>query len=57
VTICSILFLAIVLLSHQLMRILGRRGLIATERLMGMLLTAIAVQMFLTGVVNFIHST
>lgn len=33
-----------------LKRILGRRGLIAMERLMGMLLIAIAVQMLLEGV-------
>jgi len=34
--------------------VLGKRGLIATERLMGMLLVAIAVQMFLEGVTEFI---
>ena len=34
--------------------VLGKRGLIATERLMGMLLVAIAVQMFLEGVSEFI---
>lgn len=34
--------------------LLGKRGLIATERLMGMLLVAIAVQMFLEGVAEFI---
>jgi len=35
-------------------KVLGKRGLIATERLMGMLLVAIAVQMFLEGVTEFI---
>jgi MarC family membrane protein len=34
--------------------ILGRRGLTAIERLMGMLLTAVAVQMSLTGVAAFL---
>ena len=33
---------------------LGKRGLIAVERLMGMLLVAIAVQMFLEGVSEFL---
>ena len=41
---------AIVLLSSgQLRRVLGRRGLMAVERLMGMLLVALAVQMFMDG--------
>lgn len=35
-------------------RVLGKRGLIATERLMGMLLVAISVQMFLEGVSQFL---
>lgn len=34
-------------------RLLGRRGLIALERLMGMLLTTVAVQMFLQGFHQF----
>lgn len=34
-------------------RILGRRGLTAMERLMGMLLTTVAVQMFLQGIQQF----
>jgi small neutral amino acid transporter SnatA (MarC family) len=29
--------------------VLGRRGLVAIERLMGMVLTALAVEMFLRG--------
>jgi small neutral amino acid transporter SnatA (MarC family) len=32
---------------------LGARGLIAVERLMGMILVAIAIQMFLSGVEIF----
>ncbi len=44
----------ILLAAPQLKRLLGQRGLIATERLMGMLLVAIAVQMFLEGVTQFI---
>jgi multiple antibiotic resistance protein len=33
----------------RIVNLLGRRGLIAIERLMGMILVAIAIQMFLTG--------
>ena len=40
----------ILLLASNLRRILKQRGLIAMERLMGMILTAIAVQMLLTGI-------
>ncbi len=46
---------AIILLAAPLLkRLLGQRGLIATERLMGMLLVAISVQMFLEGVSQFL---
>jgi len=38
----------------DLSRLLGKRGLTALERLMGMLLTAIAVQMFLNGLAQFL---
>jgi MarC family membrane protein len=41
---------AILLLSGKLSELLGSRGLIALERLMGMLLLTVAVQMFLTGI-------
>lgn len=44
----------ILLAAPMLKRLLGQRGLIATERLMGMLLVAIAVQMFLEGVGQFL---
>lgn len=46
---------AVILAAAPLIRkMLGKRGLIATERLMGMLLVAIAVQMFLEGVTEFL---
>ncbi len=40
--------------SPLLLRLLGRRGLVAIERLMGMLLVAMAVQMFLDGVAAYL---
>lgn len=45
--------LAILLLAATLSRLLGQRVLVAFERLMGMLLTAVAVQMFMAGVREF----
>lgn len=44
---------AILLSSTWLKRILGKRGLVAMERLMGMLLVAISVQMFLDGIMAY----
>lgn len=41
---------AILLVGSRLRHLLGQKGLIAMERLMGMVLVAVAVQMFLTGV-------
>jgi multiple antibiotic resistance protein len=45
----SIASTLVLLFSNQLRKILGQKGLIAMERLMGMILTTIAVQMFLSG--------
>jgi multiple antibiotic resistance protein len=45
----------VILLSSTLLyRLLKQRGLIAMERLMGMLLVMLAVQMFMNGVANFL---
>lgn len=46
----AVVFTFVMLCSRYLMKILGERGLIALERLMGMILTALSVQMFLTGI-------
>ncbi|MBS3745393.1 MAG: YhgN family NAAT transporter [Wenzhouxiangellaceae bacterium] len=46
---------AIILAAAPLIKhMLGKRGLIAVERLMGMLLVAISVQMFLEGITEFL---
>jgi multiple antibiotic resistance protein len=50
VTIAWTVTVAILLSSTFLYRVLGERGLIAMERLMGMLLVMVAVQMLLDGV-------
>lgn len=46
---------ALLMMSPLLLRALGNRGLIAMERLMGMILVIIAVQMFFDGVREFLH--
>lgn len=44
----------ILIMCTELERILGERGVIAIERLMGMILTAIAVEMTLNGITTFL---
>ena len=45
----------ILLFGARLSRVMGRRGLMAMERLMGLILVTIAVQMMLTGVADFLR--
>jgi multiple antibiotic resistance protein len=44
----------ILLSSTYLNKIMGRRGILACERLMGLVLTMIAIQMFLEGLGQFL---
>ncbi|HEU4486921.1 MAG TPA: YhgN family NAAT transporter [Povalibacter sp.] len=55
-TIAWALTAVILLAAPYLYRILGQRGLIALERLMGMLLVMISVQMLMDGVSHFLRS-
>jgi multiple antibiotic resistance protein len=55
VTIAWALSGAILLSSTFLYRIMGERGLIAMERLMGMLLVMVAVQMLMNGIDDFMR--
>ncbi|MGD0664800.1 MAG: MarC family protein [Rhabdochlamydiaceae bacterium] len=48
-----VLTTAILLSSAFLNKILGKRGIIACERLMGLILTMMSVQMFLQGIAQF----
>jgi MarC family membrane protein len=50
VTLAWLVSAAIIAGGSALSRLVGRKGLVAMERLMGMVLVAIAVQMFLDGV-------
>jgi small neutral amino acid transporter SnatA (MarC family) len=43
-------------MSSALAKRLGKRVLIAIERLMGMLLVALAIQMLMTGIRQFLES-
>ena len=47
--------LVILLASSSIKNFLGWRGIMAMERLMGLILTLIAVQMFLSGISSFVH--
>ena len=48
---------AVILFSAtSLYKILGQRVLVAVERLMGMLLVAISVQMLMDGVATYLHA-
>jgi multiple antibiotic resistance protein len=58
ITITAIVFAwaisTIILLSSTFLnKILGRRGILATERLMGLILTMMSIQMFLEGISQF----
>lgn len=55
VTIAWALSAVILLSSTALYRVLRQRGLIAMERLMGMVLVMVAVQMFMNGVSQFLR--
>jgi len=46
----------VLLLGERLAGRLGQRGLVALERVMGMLMVAISVQMFLSGLTDYITS-
>ncbi len=46
---------ALLMCAPLLLKALGNRGLTAMERLMGMILVVIAVQMFFDGVATFLH--
>jgi multiple antibiotic resistance protein len=47
---------SIIFMGTGLRRFLGKRGLVAIERLMGMILITIAVQMLMTGIAKFLTS-
>ncbi|HVO90362.1 MAG TPA: MarC family protein [Casimicrobiaceae bacterium] len=54
-TLAMIVTLVVLLASHRIEAVLGPRGVQAIVRLMGLVLTAVAVQMLLNGVRTFVH--
>ncbi len=54
ITIACIASGIILFFASVLSRYLGKRGIIALERLMGLILVTISVQMFMTGITNFL---
>ena len=51
----SALTLALLLAAERIVRLVGGRGLAALDRLMGLILTAIAVEMLLKGIESFVR--
>jgi len=47
--------LALLLFAEKISKLVGARGLLAFERLMGLILTAVAVEMLLRGIEAFVH--
>jgi MarC family membrane protein len=54
-TIAMAITLAVLVFAERLSKWIGDRGLLAFERLMGLILTAIAVEMLLQGVQSFVQ--
>lgn len=52
----ALVWLAVLLSAQYLQRVLGARVMMAFERLMGLILTAIAIEMLLDGIRAYIES-
>ena len=50
----TILLILVMISAQAISRWIGKRGMIAMERLMGLVLTAIAVEMLLAGIERFV---
>lgn len=54
-TVAMTITLALLVFAERVSKLAGKRGLLALERLMGLLLTAIAVEMLLRGIEAFVR--
>lgn len=54
-TVAMVITLAILVFAERLSKLIGERGVLAAERLMGLILTAIAVEMLLQGIESFVR--
>jgi MarC family membrane protein len=55
VTVAMLVTLAFLVLAERISKLASERGLVAFERLMGLILTAIAVEMLLRGIETFVR--
>jgi MarC family membrane protein len=55
VTVAMLVTLALLIFAERVAKMVGERGLLAFERLMGLILTAIAVEMLLRGIETFVR--
>jgi MarC family membrane protein len=55
ISIAMVVTLALLVFAEQVAKMVGERGLLAFERLMGLILTAIAVEMLLQGIDAFVR--
>lgn len=55
IAVAMLVTLALLLTAERLSKLVGERGLLAFERLMGLILTAIAVEMLLRGIESFMR--
>jgi MarC family membrane protein len=55
VTVAMLVTVALLLFAERIAKLAGKQGLLAFERLMGLILTAIAVEMLLRGIETFVH--
>jgi len=53
-SIAMVVMLVVLLASERVQRVVGERGVVAMERLMGLVLTALAVEMLLSGLRTFV---
>ena len=54
-TVAIAVTLALLLFAEKISKLVGERGLLAFERLMGLILTAVAVEMLLRGIEAFVR--
>jgi MarC family membrane protein len=54
-TLAMLITLSLLLFAERLSKLVGESGLLALERLMGLILTAIAVEMLLQGIQSFVR--
>lgn len=56
ITLAMVSSALIIISGDAIQRLLGKRATVAFERLMGLILVVLAVQMFLSGIADYVHS-